>query len=676
MEPISWTPRGGGLVESAPTDEHPNLVHLGAGFVVFRRFDASPLPSFDQAKPSFDVVLQGTDYYALYVDTITDKGRRQFKFIPTDDVPALVYGYRYKIGLGSQIRDGNPHRVGLDLAAVIEAVEPGTVVEQIDAIFIRVGSDVWIDLASSTDVPPPPPPPDADLSDVEVVRFLTQATFGASRASIEDVQRVGDYGTWVDNQLALEPSLTLPYVKETSNGSFRYSRHYIWWANAVEGADQLRQRLAFAWSELFVVSDIDYVLGNSQYGISQFYDMLAVGSSGNFRDLLEQVTLHPVMGIYLSMLRNEKADPSRNVRPDENFAREVLQLFTIGLYELGPDGQVKTDASGQPIPSYDLTTIENFAKVFTGWNYGAGTSWGGNNIPGEALEQPMVPFEEYHDTSAKPLLSGTVLPAGQSARQDLTDALDNIFNHPNVGPFISRALIVRLVTSNPTPEYVGRVAAVFNDNGAGERGDLAAVTRAILTDSEARVGNQTMPETFGKVKEPILRLTQLWRNFDVLVGDEEGIYRPKAVAAFAIGNVVGQSPLQSPSVFNFFQPDNPLVPDGDLLAPEGQILSEINVASTNNMLWEQVSTYTNRYDGGATSISRIQIEREVEMAADPVALLEHLNVLMTGGSLPPETRAAIVAQIETHGDDDVGRYNRAIEAIACIVASPFHLVQN
>ncbi len=675
MEPISWTPQGGGLVEPAPTDDHPGLVHLGAGFVVFRRFDAAPVPAHDGVRPVFDLVLQGSEYYALYIEASTDRGRRQFKFIPTDDVPTLVYGYRYKAGLGSELRDGDPHRVSLDLAAVVERAEPGIVLERVDAIFIRVGSDVWIDLAPSAADQPPPPPPDADLSDTEVVRFLTQATFGAGRAAIEEVQRIGDYGVWVDAQFELPQSRTMPYVKETSNGSFRYARHYIWWANAIEGSDQLRQRLAFALSELFVVSDIDYLLGNNQYGISQFYDLLAEGASGNFRDLLEQVTLHPVMGIYLSMLRNEKADPERNVRPDENFAREVLQLFTIGLYELTADGQIRTGPDGNPLPSYDQATVENFSRVFTGWNY-ADTGWGDTNIPRDSMEQPMVPVEAYHDTEAKTLLSGTVLPAGQNARQDLTDALDNIFNHPNVGPFIARSLIVRLVTSNPTPAYVGRVAAVFNDNGAGERGDLAAVARAILTDAEARFGHQTMPETFGKVKEPILRLTQLWRAFDVLGGDQEGIYRPKAVMTQAIGNVVGQSPLQSPSVFNFFQPENPLVPDGDLLAPEAQILSEINVASTNNMLWEQAYTYNNRYDGGATDVSRIQIDREVAMAADPAALVDHLNVLLTGGSLPSQTLATIVAHIETHGDDDEGRYHRTIEAIACIVASPFHLVQN
>ena len=294
----------------------------------------------------------------------------------------------------------------------------------------------------------------------------------------------------------------------------------------MEEPDQLRQRLAFAWSQIFVVSDIDYVLANSKYGMANFYDTLARFADGNFRTLLEQVTLHPVMGIYLSMVRNEKANPALNIRPDENYAREILQLFTIGLHELNADGSVRRDGAGRPIATFDQATIEEFAKVFTGWNYDGVRSWTDTNVGTESRVLPMVPNEDFHDTSTKQLLGGQTLPAGQGAYADLTGALDNIFAHPNVGPFVSRLLIQRLVTSNPSSGYVGRVAAVFNDNGAGTRGDLRATVRALLLDDEARNGSQNLPETFGKIKEPSMRLTNLWRALDAQPGPEaSGIYR-------------------------------------------------------------------------------------------------------------------------------------------------------
>jgi len=524
--------------------------------------------------------------------------------------------------------------------------------------------------------PPAIPEPTVDpgpfvLDRVEASRFLAQATFGPSLAAIDALVAGGSIDAWITDQMALPMSATEPYVRANGNGSLRPPRHHIWWSNAVHGDDQLRQRVAFALSEIFVVSDDDYEIRNAQYGLSGYYDMLAEEAFGSFRTLLERVTLHPIMGIFLSMLRNEKADPERNIRPDENYAREVLQLFSIGLYELTSDGRVRTDASGDPIPTYDQETVEQFAKVFTGWDLADSTSWTTAIIKFDK-ERPMVPVEAYHDTSAKTLLS-TALPAGQSARTDMEAALDDIVAHPNVGPFIARALIQRLVTSNPKHGYVGRVAAVFDDNGAGERGDLGAVVRAVLVDSQARSGHRTLPATFGKVKEPAIRLLQVWRAFDAQPGTG-GIHRPKASALIGLDSVIGQGPLRSPSVFNFFRPDHPLEPGAELVAPETQILSEIGVASMNNLLHVQIYSNNSRVPG-PDNITQLDIEAEVARAGDAAALVDHLDLLLASGSLPDEFRASIIRHVESIPTDADGLVTRTLDAIFCVVGSPFHLVQ-
>lgn len=514
------------------------------------------------------------------------------------------------------------------------------------------------------------------LSPSDAVRLLHQATFGPTSDAIDDVMARGVDG-WISHQLQAEPSLTEPYVRANSAGSLGTTRHHIWWKNAVDGEDQLRQRMAFAWSQIFVVSDIDYELAIAQYAVSNYYDMLATEGLGNFRDLLERVTLHPVMGIYLSMLRNERADPSRNVRPDENFAREVLQLFTIGLYELEPDGTVQTDDTG-PVPTFDQTTIEEFAKVFTGWNLADTDRWISGDLTSFDKASPMQPVEEYHDRSAKTLLNGVVLPAGQDTRTDLKQALDNIVAHPNVGPFVCRLLIQRLVTSNPSPAYVQRVAAAFDDDGTGDRGNMAAVARAILVDDEARAGHLANPASFGKIKEPAMRLTQLWRAFAAVPGvDADGVYRPYAKSIDQIDDVLGQGPLRSPSVFNFFQPDHPAEPGGAITAPEAQILAEIGVASTNNMLFAQIYDDNSRRSS-RTNIAVINIEREVALASDPAALLEHLDLILTARQLPLAYKSAIADHLLSsypNTADPEALVDRCLDAIFCIVGSPYHLVQ-
>ncbi len=714
MTTATWTAtrsRKRGAVAPIGTPTYPGLTRLDSLSRQYRQFDADAAPG-----GNISLLLRGGDYFGIYVEVSTNRGRRQFKFIPTDARPRRRHGYRYLAGLGATVRDGQLNPRVLTLGAIVRAVEPGVVITEVRSVFVRVRGqlDISMDRAPVAGIEPAPTPttsvptpdtpptspsatstttsitttsiattststgspvpvdPDGPIRTAAAVRFLNQATFGASHAAITELQSIGTYQAWIEAQMRAPISLTQPWTEANSNGSNSAYRHYVWWENALTGPDQLRQRIAFALSQIFVISDLDYLLSNGQYGVTQYYDMLARNAFGNFRDLLEEVTLHPVMGIYLSMVRNQRADPVRNIRPDENFAREVLQLFSIGLYELSSDGTVQT-RSGVPIPSFDQETVENFARVFTGWNFADTGSWDSNRA--RDLRLPMTPFEDYHDTSAKTLLRGTTLPAGQGAREDLGAALDNIFDHPNVGPFIARQLIQKLVTSNPSSGYVGRVAAAFNNNGSGVRGDLGAVVNAILIDPEARSGHRTDPTTFGKVKEPIMRLTQLWRAFDAFPGPTaEGRYRTRFRTLDAISSVFGQAVLESPSVFNFFRPDHPLEPGGALVAPESQILSEVNLATTNNMLFAQVYGLNNRVEGQGNQ-TFITIDREMQLASNPVELVDHLNDLLMAGSLSSDFRTALVQHLNTHPSDDEGLLYRVMDGIFCIVASPFHHVQ-
>lgn len=529
---------------------------------------------------------------------------------------------------------------------------------------------------------------------VGAARFLTQASFGPTEAGIDELQ-ASDLNSWIDTQISLPVSETLPYVKANSNGSNREARHDIWWRNAILGEDQLRQRVAFALSQIFVISDIDYVLANNQYSISSYYDMLSHNAFGNYRELLEKVTLHPAMGIYLGMVRNEKANPALNIRPDENYAREVLQLFSIGLVELDAAGQpVPAD---NPLPSYTQSTVQEFARVFTGWNYPDAETWTSLES-GNPLETPMQAVEEYHDTESKTLLNGQVLPAGLSAREDLEAALDNIFAHPNVAPFVSTLLIKRLVTSNPTAAYIQRVAGVFADNGAGIRGDLAAVIKAILLDPEARNGHSTLA-SFGKLKEPVIRTLQYFRALDATPGETaSGQFRSATFPAFRIDELLGQSVLRSTSVFNFFQPDHPVsdysVDNAGrvLVSPEAQILTQANVAGTSNDTHSAVYQHHNLSDASA-SASRINLDRPLALVKQsPEKLLDLLDLVLLAGSMTQDFRQALLdhmaalagttdtvsdtaTQMEETPVDDATALQQVLDTVFMILASPQYMVQ-
>ncbi|MBE2215944.1 MAG: DUF1800 family protein [Opitutaceae bacterium] len=529
-------------------------------------------------------------------------------------------------------------------------------------------------LGSAEFQPPAPPPALASGAPTagDAARFLNQATFGATLAEIEQLQQTG-FDAWFTAQLAAQRTELLPYIQriraerralDPEAGVWTDVLTESWWRAAVDGPDQLRQRMAFALSEIFVVSE-DSALGGEIDGLAVYYDLLARHALGNYRDLLRDVTLSPAMGTYLSMLRNRKPIPAEGIFPDENYAREVMQLFSIGLNKLHPDGSLILDSRGLPIPTYTQDTIVGLAHVFTGWTFASNDPeyyflWGDSNY-----YEPMELWPEYHDEHAKLLLDGEVLPAGGTGPADLEHVIDMLFRHPNTGPFISRLLIQRLVTSNPSPGYVYRVAQKFADNGQGVRGDLAAVARAILTDWEARSPAAAALPGYGKLREPLIRIAHLWRAFDAT--SESGVH-----GLAWIQNWLGQEPMQSPTVFNFFQPDyitpGPTANAG-LVAPEFQIATDSGIANTTNAL-EWLSLRNTEWTDDAV----LNLTAEIALVPTPDALLDRLDLVLMAGQMSPELRTRLRTQLTTL-PSWVSAADRVRYTIFTLVTSPDYAVQ-
>lgn len=513
------------------------------------------------------------------------------------------------------------------------------------------------------------PPPTFSITKAEAFQFLNQTTFGALEAEANRLMTMG-HEAWIDDQMAKPASLNLPFLQslpiEQPMGQMNVDRIDIWFRNALHGDDQLRQRVAFAFSEIFVVSQIG-ALNNRPYSTTSYYDMLIVNAFGNYRDLIEKVTLHPAMGVYLSMLSNEKPDVENNIRPDENYARELMQLFSIGLVELNQDGSRKLDDLGQAIPTYDQSIIEGFAHVYTGWTY---ANTGRFRDPQRSLRNDVLPMSlwpEFHDTGAKKLLNGVTIPAGRSGEQDLADALDNIFNHPNVGPFIAIRLIQRLVTSNPSPGYVSRVAGLFADNGAGIRGDLGAVIKAILLDDEARPLEHM--ELDGKIKEPLIRLTQLWRSYDATSTSGRYAFR-------SINVVLGQGPLQAPHVFNFFSPfyaPPGEIRDSNLVAPELEIATEYQNTFITNFMFLQMFRLNSTNPDLRDDNIYINFEAEISIAADIDQLIDTVAGKLLGGDISTTLRNEIAGMLALIPETEAAV--RAAETIYLIVTSPEYAYQ-
>jgi uncharacterized protein (DUF1800 family) len=539
------------------------------------------------------------------------------------------------------------------------------------------------DASGGGPVPPPSPPPPPPIGQPEAYRFLNQATFGATEAEAQRLIALGDpttrYARWIDEQLARPASLQLPTLQlallanpSLMIGTLHTDRQEIWLRNSITGPDQLRQRVAFALSEILVVSQ-QGALQRMPLATADYYDLLARDAFGDFRQLLQDVTLHPAMGVYLNMLGNRKPDPENNIRPDENYARELMQLFTVGLVQLNADGTVQTDAQGQPLPTYDQSVVEGFAHVYTGWHYAGAASFDEARRTFANEVQPMQAYPEQHSDVAKNLLqypgvAKASLPPGQSPSQDLADALDNLFQHPNVGPFIARQLIQRLVTSNPSPAYVARVAGVFNDDGTGKRGNLGAVVKALLLDAEARP--DAVSPTTGKVKEPLLRFTQLWRAYGAVAANGE----------YRVGNLTagfGQGPLQSPSVFNFFSPF--FAPPGEiadqgLVAPELQIATEYLNTTVTNVLRNVIFSWNSSATGLPADAVVMDTTQELALANDPQALVYRVAYKLIGGPLTATLLDEAMAAVERVPAANAGQ--RVAEAMYLVATAPEYAVQH
>ena len=526
----------------------------------------------------------------------------------------------------------------------------------------------------------------------EASRFLAQATYGPTDSTISQVRSSG-YSQWLDQQMVmpaptshladLDARLAALRVSNPTTSLNPTDFYYSYWKQAVTGPDQLRQRMKLALSEIFVISLTDTTIDTR--GAGSYYDMLGANAFGNFRTLLEQVTLHPMMGVYLTWLGNQKEDAVTGRNPDENYAREVMQLMTIGLFQLNPDGTVKTDGSGRPFPSYTTDDIGGLARVFTGYSYfsaNPSTATFNSRSPApDARIRSMIAYPAFHSTSAKTFLgvdipaSATVNPAG-----DLKIALDTLFNHPNVGPFIGKQLIQRLVTSNPSPAYVGRISAVFDNNGRGVRGDLSAVVRAILLDPEARNTATAAGANFGKVREPVVRYAHWARAFGAASASGEWL-----IPTTSANTSLGQSALTAPSVFNFFRPGysppNTRVGSAGLVAPELQIVDEITVAGYLNTMQTTIDTGAGLAVGGVRDV-RSAYAAEIALANDVNALTERINLLLLNGTMSSALRSRIVAAVGAVNVPSTGAQatittaltNRAKLAIYMTMASSEYLV--
>jgi uncharacterized protein (DUF1800 family) len=543
-------------------------------------------------------------------------------------------------------------------------------------------------------------------------RFLTQASFGPDEASAERVVALG-YNGWIDEQMA-RPQGSHRAAWDAAEANIKLTNPSgtigqdgvinSFWKQALAGDDQLRQRVAYALSQIFVISMQDNNLGENPRSAASFLDMLGSHAFGNYRDLLEAVALHPAMGQYLSHLRNQKADARTGRVPDENFAREVMQLFSIGLVQLELDGS-PTFVGGKTVDTYTQADIAGLAKVFTGWSWACpdapdngcffSGSANGNSDP-DRRTKPMVAYAQYHSKEEKRFL-GTTIQAQTTAdpKASLKVALDTLFNHPNVGPFIGKQLIQRLVTSNPGPDYVRAVASAFNDNGAGVRGDLKAVIKAVLLHPEARTlaDDAVNAKGAGKLREPVLRLSAMLRAFHA--SSDTGQYR--------VGNTdnpasqLGQTPLRAPSVFNFYRPGyvapGTAAAAAGLASPEMQLTQETAAAGYVNYMRDNISQgvgASNTTVGGVALNRRdvrLDYSAELALAEAPAELVERMNAKLMYGTMPAALKAEIEAavakivlpKLTANGSNqaqlDAARRNRVQAAALLTVVSPEYQVQ-
>lgn len=491
-------------------------------------------------------------------------------------------------------------------------------------------------------------------------RLLDQATFGPTSAAITQVQQIG-MTAWLQSQfaqattpLAAIPTSPLPALCLAANTAYPCAESE-WWQTAVTGPDQLRQRVAFALSEMFVVST-QTVPGQT---IPAYHNMLANDAFGNFYTIMHDVTVSPAMGDYLNMLNSAK--PATGQIANENYARENMQLFTTGLYMLNQDGTLQLDGSGNPIPVYTQAQVQAFARAYTGWTYGSATGTV-TKFPNTTADwvDPMQAVDSSHDTTSKTLLNNTVLPAGQTSVQDLTGALTNLFDHANTGPFVCKQLIQHLVTSTPSPAYVSRVAAVFANNGSGVRGDMKAVLTAILLDQEARAGDTNVNYDAGHLREPILFLTAMMRAFNFSNTDANGSWATLS----NYSSTLSERPYRSNSVFNFFPPEY-VIPGTSLNAPEFAIENTATATLQESLADSIVNNKISSF-----SVDLSNTSSWGTLAANPTSLVSSLNTLLMHSQMPSAMQTAIVNAITPL----TSNAQRVRVAVFLIVTSPQYKV--
>ena len=540
-------------------------------------------------------------------------------------------------------------------------------------------------------------------SDEDAARFLLQAQFNASDADIASL-RSQPYAAWLNSQMRAPPDeggfdwLNARGYNRVDNATRYYDNSYpgdhMIWKQLMTSSDGVRKRAALALSEFFVVSLAGLDFNWRSHALAAWWDMLAANAFGNYRKLLEDVTLNPAMGYYLNTRGNLRENAATGRLPDENYGREVAQLFTIGLYQLNLDGTEKRDASGNRIETYTPADTTALARVFTGWdidqtqNVVTVEPVQNRSLPSTAFTRlPMRLTPANHSTLASSFL-GASIAAGTSGTEALKAGLDALFNHPNVGPFFGRQMIQRLVTSNPSPAYVARVAGAFNNNGAGVRGDLAAVFAAVLLDDEARGPQGLVQNGFGKLREPMLRLVQWGRTFGI----------SSARGSWKIGDLgnpatqLGQSPLRPASVFNFFRPG--YVPPSTALsaaqipAPEFQLVNESSVGGYLNYMQGVIRNgiFVNAPDlpnSASNAANGFDITAaytaELALSADASALVRRLNLLLCAGQLAPATATLITTALNatpvTAASTDSARRDRVAAAVLMVMASADYLIQ-
>lgn len=494
-------------------------------------------------------------------------------------------------------------------------------------------------------------PVNAVVSLRAAARFLEQASWGPSPQSLAEVRQIG-FERYIEQQFA-EPASDFPEPPEASDQQSLTPAQRRFFTNAINGRDQLRQRVAFALHQILVVSAVK---NNQARMMVPYLRLLQTRAFGNYHDILREMTLNPGMGRYLDMVNNDKPNPATGIRSNENYAREVMQLFSIGTVKLNLDGTTVLDSEGNPVPAYDQKVIEQLALALTGWSYPPLPGQPARSHNPANYDGRMVAWEANHDTSAKRLTDGFTLPAGQTAQQDLDGALRHLFEHPNVGPFLARRLIGSLVMSNPSPWYVARVAAAFGANRDGVRGDMKAVVRAILLDPEAREGDASeIPAHFGHLREPVLYTTAMLRSFGARLAD------PHSLAGRT--SQMGQNVYFPPTVFNYF----PLlyqIPNSVLSGPEFEILTPSAALARVNLA-DAVAF------GRLGQTLTLDLTPYIDMASDAGALVESLNHSMMRGAMSPDMRDAVLRAVEATADPLL----RAQTAVYLVAASPQYQTQ-